>query len=675
MKKNSINRGIILSFLCILLLSPAVFGAANYHEAYRSAVEQSEKYVGFCANNVTNLLHHHWGGLDALEREPEGKLYHSARLALRNLCTLYQLNHLYIYTVDPGIPARHAVICAADDPEEDKRMQDTFTLQARPADALTEGEQALLAGETNLQAERRLRLFGSDTTWLAPLYDADGKLCAILGIDDSRQLEDDIRHNFLADIIPFSMALGLGLLVLLVLVRRRIVIPIGEISGRMKLFARDSRKKPEPLNIHSYDEIGEIASSFEKMTEDISAYVNSIEKLTQEKAETQTQLALARRIQYGLVPERTDIAGDGWRISAMTRPAKAVGGDFYDCFQRADGGVCVVMGDVSGKGVSAAISMAMIRAVIREKLKAGLGPAETLNQTNDQLCAQNPENQFFTAFAAVLNPATGELRYANAGHTPPVLLKKEPAFLVPDSGIVLGIFEDADLKEAALTLAPEEGILLYTDGVTEAVSPERTFFGEKRLLEAVRGFSGREAPVETVLRVSRAVGSFCGNCEPFDDMAVLALVRRPSSEADGESGLRAPASAVWRGLPVSLEAFNEIRAAVSALAGETPETRRALLACDEALTNIVNYSGARYLSFSCECRDGMLRVAFSDDGVPFDPIAAAVEEREFEMLDNGGMGLSLIRQTASSLSYERKDCRNLFTMFFPVQADKETRSV
>jgi len=657
MKKNSISRWIILCFLCILLLSLAISAAADYFEASQSAIRESGELAKVFSEIVSNLLEHHW----KLDEPADSDAAASARRTLRSLCHCFGMDVVSVYTADPETPSRTYVLSAADDPEQDRLMEE-LTQKTIPVEELLEEEQELLDGSREMQRHDRP---GVGVSWIAPFTDSNGELRALIRMDDDiTRIRHTVIRNFVTDIIPFVLVLSAGMLVLLVLVRRRIVIPIGEISDRMKLFALDSRKKPEPLNIHSDDEIGEISASFEKMTEDISAYVNNIEKLTQEKTETETQMALARRIQYGLVPERTDTAGDGWRISAMTRPAKAVGGDFYDCFQRSDGSVCAVMGDVSGKGVSAAISMAMIRTVIREKMMAGLGPAETLNRTNDQFCAQNPENLFVTALAVMLNPETGELRYANAGHTRPVLLQEEPAFLNPDSGVVLGLFEDADLQEAVLTLAPGEGILLYTDGVTEAVNTERCFFGEKRLLEAVRGFDGGEDAAETVLRVSRAVGSFCGDCEPFDDMAVLALIRSPSSDAGGDTGPCAPASAEWKSLPVSLEAFHEVRAAVTALAGNSPETRRALLACDEALTNIVNYSGARHLSYSCACRDGLLKVSLSDDGAPFDPTAADIEEREFEMLDNGGMGLNLIRQTASSLSYERKDGRNQLTLYF-----------
>ena len=116
----------------------------------------------------------------------------------------------------------------------------------------------------------------------------------------------------------------------------------------------------------------------------------------------------------------------------------------------------------------------------------------------------------------------------------------------------------------------------------------------------------------------------------------------------------------------TLSSFDEIKKAVFTAAGDTPEIRRALLACDETLTNIINYSGAENLFFSCEKEGGKLSVFFSDDGIPFDPTAAPAEEKDFEFLDNGGMGLNLIRKSVSSMRYERKNNRNNFMLYFPL---------
>ena len=122
-------------------------------------------------------------------------------------------------------------------------------------------------------------------------------------------------------------------------------------------------------------------------------------------------------------------------VCTFTQPARTVGGDFYDCFMRDEKTVCIVMGDVSGKGITAAIFMVMAKTIIREKLLASLSPARALNEANDEFCSQNPENLFATVFAGLLDTDTGRLQYANAGHTHPVILGGRPELLVAENGV------------------------------------------------------------------------------------------------------------------------------------------------------------------------------------------------------------------------------------------------
>ena len=642
MKKHSIRRWIILCFTGIFIFSLAISAVANYLENARSVSTAVNENLARCAASIDMKLR---------EMDPDGpditegsREYQEIMTFLHFCATIFDANNLIIYRLDPETRIRYIVIYAAGDLETENANKPYCYPGATVEGPLLPVEEQWLAGEENAYGACR---DGEKTTWILP--SVNGYLIALDA--DIRMEKQTVLRSFLWDIIPIGLALMLGLLILLILVRRRIIRPIGLLSDNMKQFTHDGSPGPDLPVIRSEDEIREIAEAYTRMTKDIHTYVSSIETLTKEKLETDVQLDVARRIQNGLVPERTDLNGAGFSVSAMTRPARAVGGDFYDCFLRDQGSVCVVMGDVSGKGISAAFFMAMAKTMIREKLMAGLSPATALNQANDELCGQNPEGLFATVFAAVLNPRSGELVYANAGHTRPVLLRSAPVLMSPDPGIALGLFEDADIREYPLSLAPSEGILLYTDGVTEAVSPSRQFFGEERLLETLNAVPAGTDAEGILYTISRAVAGHCEGGEPFDDTAGLVL-------------LRTPAGADRRMLAVDLSSFDTIRQTVFAEAGESPETRRALLACDEALTYIVNYSGATELAFSCGKTENSLRVTFSDNGIPFDPTAAARPEKSFDELDSGGMGLEMIRQSASGMHYERRRDRNELTLDF-----------
>ena len=655
--KKSLSRQITVYFLIILLLTAVVSAAWNYFSTRQSILDMEKSQAEGCTQTVSNMLEHY--GTAALYGDRNAETYRFIRNATRNFCMGFRQDVLYLYTVDDAAQRRNVLLAVANDKELNSRLVQENT--ELPNDSLLKkAEEAVLSGRETLHREEWKTPYGTVFAWLAMLRDPVSADPILICMEYNIELEQGhILRDFLEDILLPITALGLAFLAMILLIRRRITAPIRLISNRMESFARDSSHRPEPLNIRSEDEIGEIASSFEKMTADISTYVNNIEKLTQERVETDVQLDIARRIQNGLVPEKTCLKGRGYSISAMTRPAKGVGGgNFYDCFRREGDSMCIVMGDVSGKGITGALFMAVIKTMIREKLMAGLRPAETLNQANMELMAQNPEGLFATVFAAVLDPGTGELRYANAGHTYPVLMGEVPGILKPANGIALGMYDDAEIVDETMTLAPGQGFFLYTDGVTEALNPQHEQFGMERLVTALADDPQRQETAEEILlRVSSAVGTYCAGVEPFDDMAILVLLM---TEGSGKENFRT--------VPVSLSSFEAVREAVFAEAGDTPETRKALLACDEALSNIVRYSGATELSFQCIRQENSLCVTFQDNGIAFDPTAVQPEDKEFELLDSGGMGLNLIRQTVSSARYERQNGMNRFSLVFPCPA-------
>ena len=508
MKKNSINHWITLWFIVILAVSVAVTAVENYFATRNETIAQAKVSMERCANIVSYLLDQ-WN-LDAVTDGSNPSQYYTARRILRNLCQSFRLDYLYVYTIDPTTETRIYDFCVADTDEDDDQIQELFPLGSELQTELHPGEKTILSGYNDTQMDLVFNQYGNEMSWFVPYLDDGGSMRALIGMDTNFEVgQEMILTSFLKRMAPKAVLLVAAQLVMLLLVRRRIIVPINAISKNMERFAQDSSRTPEPLNIRSKDEIGEIAAAYNRMTSEILDYVDSIESLTRERTESHVQVDIARKIQYGLVPEKTTLHGAGFRTCAMTQPAWAVGGDFYDCFQRDDGSVCIVMGDVSGKGISAAIFMAVTKTMIREKLLAGTSPAKALNEANDELCSQNPEDLFATAFAAVMNPETGELRYANAGHTRPVLLRGDTSsILKPDPGIALGVFTDAGLEDHTLTLGPREGILLYTDGVTEAVNPRMQFFGEDRLLDAVKTASGDPDAEKILCGLSSAVADY-----------------------------------------------------------------------------------------------------------------------------------------------------------------------
>ena len=219
---------------------------------------------------------------------------------------------------------------------------------------------------------------------------------------------------------------------------------------------------------------------------------------------------------------------DEFDIYTVMQPAKEVGGDFYDFFLLDDEHLCLAIGDVSGKGVPAALFMAVTKYLIEASASEGAPPDAVLRRVNNQLERNNASCMFVTVFLGILNLKSGEFVYSNAGHNPPLLLKPEngAAFLTPPGGPVLGVMDNVDFRMDRLVMAPGSVLLAYTDGVTEACDPGDQAFSEEKLQETVMGL--RENSVKEIADgLMEKIVSFCDGSSQTDDITILVLRFRP----------------------------------------------------------------------------------------------------------------------------------------------------
>ncbi len=234
------------------------------------------------------------------------------------------------------------------------------------------------------------------------------------------------------------------------------------------------------------------------------------------------ELQIAHDIQMSFLPEKLPHMAS-FDLAATSLPAKEVGGDFYDAIPLPDGRVGLVMADVSGKGVPAALFMALSRTVVRANASVNGSTADTIRNANRLVADDSKSGMFVTLFYGVVDAAARKFTYVNAGHNPPLLFRNggEPQELKA-TGIILGVMDDADYYERTIDLADGDLLLFYTDGVTEAIDREKEQFGEERLIATVKECRGLPSS-EVAARIQKAVFDFCGAEPQFDDLTLMVL--------------------------------------------------------------------------------------------------------------------------------------------------------
>ncbi|MBR2743558.1 MAG: SpoIIE family protein phosphatase [Clostridia bacterium] len=304
---------------------------------------------------------------------------------------------------------------------------------------------------------------------------------------------------------------------------RRIVMPIRKLTEEVG--AMEGEKLDFEWDLDTGDETQLLANSFRSLTLRMKDYIRDIETITAEKERIGIELSLATRIQADMLPNTFPAYPERpeFDIYASMEPAREVGGDFYDFFLIDDDHLCMVMADVSGKGVPAALFMMAAKIILKNNAMTGKSPAQILTDTNSAICDNNQEDMFVTVWLGILEISTGRLTAANAGHEYPVFMRDGKFSIMKDKhGFVIGGMEGVKYKEYEVTLRPGEKVFLYTDGVPEATDAEKRLFGTDRMLEALN--SDPYAPPEGVLSAIRtAVDDFVRDAEQFDDLTMLCV--------------------------------------------------------------------------------------------------------------------------------------------------------
>ena len=452
-----------------------------------------------------------------------------------------------------------------------------------------------------------------------------------------------------------SLIIGLFILFLLIsLICHRSTKPLLDLSKIALQYGEGNFSAVLPEQ-NSDDEIGIMTKAFHKMRDNLLSHIEIVKKSVAEKQRNKSELEIAYNIQQASLP--TDFPlNPAFEVSASMSPAKSVGGDLYDAFYIDDEHYCVVIADVSGKGIPAALVMMITKALIKTNAKTTANVAEITKQVNNELCLNNLTGTFVTAFLAILNIKTGQLDYVNAGHNSPFYKDKDTYKMMDcPHDIVLGGLEGITYQRQTLKMKAGDRLFLYTDGVSEAQNEKGEFYGEERLLKVLNSHS--QSPEDTLHFVSADVEKFVNRAERSDDITMLEL-------------LYCGASDKLKVFPADVKYTDKFLATIEEdMMKSNIDMKKQtdlIVASEEIFSNIAQYAyqTAGRVRLKMSQTDKLYTLQFSDYGRAYNPLAQDTPDlvQSAEERNIGGLGIFLVKKMTDKVTYQYKNDQNILTV-------------
>ncbi|MCR5576832.1 MAG: PP2C family protein-serine/threonine phosphatase [Oscillospiraceae bacterium] len=539
-KKIKTRRGTIagrnishLALLGLFLILGVSFiaGQMLYKRNLKLYTENTYSYTHLIADNISGSA-----PTKFLETGTEDDEYFAIRSGLMT-AGMYDREFKDIYLV---VPAEDELICISEIyhnlPAGSGDLQDAQAefLERRP---YRSGEKEIMLqalDREKLQAPEELyigvRELGGEklATALVPLHTADDEVPALVGVDVSiAEIWQAQMNLYLMLAITIIAITCIGMILHYRVLERTMIRPIQSLKQDTdELVSKLDSDEEYVSDVRTGDELEALAHSVEDMDRNLKHYLRENTRITAERERLSTELALSARIQEDMLPRSFPPFPDRkeFALYAEMDPAKEVGGDFYDFFLIDEDHLGLVMADVSGKGIPAALFMMKCMVLLHNCVLAGLGPKRAMEQLNEQIAANNSELMFVTVWLGVLEISSGRMQAVNAGHEYPILKSPGGRYeLVKDPhGMAAGTMEGISYREYALKLEPGSMVFVYSDGLPEANDEDGRLFGTDRVLEALNSAGGQDP--EAVLRTARAaVDGFVGTADQFDDLTMLCL--------------------------------------------------------------------------------------------------------------------------------------------------------
>ncbi len=466
-----------------------------------------------------------------------------------------------------------------------------------------------------------------------------------------------IFHRFL---LGTAFVLCIVILVIFV-VCRKLNEPLIQLSRVSREIGQGNFNAPVP-DFRRDDEIGDLANSFRQMQSALADYIEQLKITVAARERSEGELNAAKVIQKDILPHILPPLPDCPTLvcAADLLPARGVGGDLFDIFPLDKDHWALIIGDVSGKGIPAALFMAVTQTLQRSIAHTLHAPGEIVSRLNRMLAKDNTTDMFVTYWLGILNIRTGTLDFTNGGHNPPLVRRADGTteFLPQRHGPMLGVVPAKEYKNDTITLNPGDMLILYTDGVTESFNAAGKMFGNEGLVDTVKEHSAATPP-EMLQHIQNAVFQFATGVEQADDITLLLI-----EFAKEKTGAELTVPAQPEQLETVMEFFDRYPAVAKLSAKEANLVRVCL---EEVFVNIAMYA---YPGSSGEAtiriweENNQLRIRFTDSGIPFNPLDhpepdlnLPVEERPI-----GGLGIHIIRQKMDYRDYRYENNQNILTI-------------
>ena len=669
--KTKLAVSIIAGFMLILLLFALITGTIGYREFTTTLNERYAENGIRIARLASGVLN---GDRIDDYLDEEYQQSDEYKTAMHRLDGLTQkMDAAFIYVIIPLDPDFHQIQFLFETVGENTGLTPYEPGFIREPGSEEYAQKYKLIMEGKSEEERVYRsasqtTTGAHVTTLVPVKNSSGKVVGIMSVQQQMSALQGARNDFLRNVALATLLISLlAILLFGRILTRYVAKPIRRIATETVRFSRENTLPEVSLtdSTRGQDEVKLLAMHVDKMEYAIQNYTENLKTVTSQRDRMEGELNVASAIQKGILPnifppfpER-----DEFILYATMKPAKEVGGDFYDFFFVDDEHLALVMADVSGKGVPAALFMMVSKILIKNRAQLGGTPKEILEDVNAQLCESNEQNMFVTAWLGILDVTSGVMTTANAGHEYPAICRADGTFdLFKDRhGFVLGGMSGSKYREETIVLQPGDTLCVYTDGVAEAANKAEELFGTGRMLSAMNE-SPHASPDELIGNLMSSIQEFAGDTPQADDITLLALQYHGPNRHLRTLKIQA--------VPENLEAVTDwVHEMLHILDIPEATQQQILLATEEVFVNIANYAyapgvGDALIRMGYDMDTHTVIMHFLDSGTEYDPLkkedpdtSLSAEDREV-----GGLGIYLVKKTMDRVDYARSNNYNILTL-------------